>query len=99
MGQRVSNERLEYLRNKKLTDVLDFLGLYWKLDREYKPVKTKTSFRIFVQKGYETKELLITGIRWYDVRERKGGGGAIDLVMHLYSDSFLQSIKRLENLK
>lgn len=40
-------------------------------------------------------ELVVTGQRWFDVRDGKGGGGAIDLVMHLKSCSFKTALEML----
>jgi hypothetical protein len=40
-------------------------------------------------------ELLATGVRWYDPRAKKGGGGAIDLAMHLLGLQFVDAVKRL----
>ena len=41
-------------------------------------------------------ELLVTGPKWYDTRAEKGGGGAIDLAMHLLRLDFVSAVKRLQ---
>jgi len=41
-------------------------------------------------------ELLATGSKWYDTRVEKGGGGAIDLAMHLLGLDFVSAVKKLE---
>ncbi|MBZ3343388.1 hypothetical protein IPR00_22095, partial [Xanthomonas perforans] len=41
-------------------------------------------------------ELLATGPKWYDTRAEKGGGGAIDLAMHLLRLDFVSAVKRFE---
>jgi hypothetical protein len=41
-------------------------------------------------------ELVVTRQRWYDTRARKGGYGAIDLVMHLWACTFNQALERLK---
>ncbi len=40
-------------------------------------------------------EILTTGPKWYDTRARAGGGGAIDLAMHVLGLSFVDAVKRL----
>ena len=40
-------------------------------------------------------EILTTGPKWYDTRARKGGGGAIDLAMHVLGLSFVDAVRRL----
>ena len=40
-------------------------------------------------------ELLLTGPKFYDTRQKRGGGGAIDLVMHLYQIDFKKAVDRL----
>lgn len=62
---------------------LDVLGLYWKRDPDFVPIKDKSTVRLNVSVGTGVVELLATGPKWYDTRAEKGGGGAIDLTMHL----------------
>ena len=40
-------------------------------------------------------EILTTGLKWYDTRAKKGGGGAIDLAMHVLGLSFVDAVKLL----
>ncbi len=40
-------------------------------------------------------ELIFTGSKWYDVRRNKGGGGAIDLYMHLFGSTFQDAVAEL----
>ena len=42
-------------------------------------------------------EILTTGAKWYDTRVRLGGGGAIDLAMHVLGLSFVDAVKHLIN--
>jgi hypothetical protein len=44
-------------------------------------------------RGYE---IVTTGSKWYDTRARSGGGGAIDLTMHVLGLSFVDAVKRLQ---
>ena len=36
--------------------------------------------------------------KWYDTRARKGGGGAIDLAMHVLGLTFVDAVKSLNKL-
>jgi hypothetical protein len=40
-------------------------------------------------------ELLVTGLKWFDARAGKGGGGAVDLCMHLLGLDFVAAVKLL----
>ena len=40
-------------------------------------------------------EVLVTGLKWYDVRTGQGGGGGIDLVMYLLGIDFVAAVKFL----
>ncbi len=40
-------------------------------------------------------ELLLNGTKFYDTRLKRGGGGGIDLVMHLFQTNFRQAVERL----
>ncbi|SCX16102.1 hypothetical protein SAMN05216379_11048 [Nitrosomonas eutropha] len=76
---------------------LNVLGLYWKRDSDFLPVKDKTTIRLNVSLGGSVVELLATGARWYDTKTNKGGGGAIDLAMHLLRLDFVTAVKRFQS--
>ena len=76
-------------------ETLDALGLYWKRDPDFVPVKDKATVRLNVSIGGGGVELLATGPKWYDTRTEKGGGGAIDLTLHLFQVDFVIAVKRL----
>lgn len=91
-----SDEFLQKLREMPLTKALDVLGVYWKQDRDYKPLRDKSSIRVNVTvKDVRSVELLFTGIRWYDTRSKNGGGGAIDLAMYLFEVDFKEAVAML----
>jgi hypothetical protein len=75
---------------------LDLLGLYWKRDLDFRPLKDMTTIRLNVSIGGSVVELLVNGLKWYDTRAGKGGGGAIDLAMHLFRLDFASAVKRLQ---
>ena len=88
------------VRNLKLVDVLNALCTYCSQDRTYEPKKNPDS-KVFIVEvnGKRFNNLLITGDRWFDLETKKGGGGAIDLVMYLRQISFLQAVKLLSLLE
>jgi len=93
-------EKSDDLREISILDAMELLGLYAKLDRQYKPRNDSQAqrFHVSLESG-EVVELLVTGQKWYDIRAMQGGGGAIDLVMHLYGESFPQAVQRLHGLQ
>ena len=72
------------------------LAIHYKADALYVPVKDSHSRRWHVLTACGEFEILTTGpAKWYDTRAKKGGGGAIDLTMHLLQVSFVQAVKLL----
>lgn len=92
-----SPELLESLRSMVVTKALDALGLHWKLDPDFQPVKDAATIRLHVAVGGQVFELLVTGAKFFDTRADKGGGGAIDLAMHLLRLDFVAAVKRLSS--
>jgi hypothetical protein len=77
------------------SDALALLATHVKLDPTYTPVKTDLTCRWHASTERGDFEILTTGIKWYDTRAARGGGGAIDLTMHLLGVSFVDAVKRL----
>ncbi|CEE18610.1 MULTISPECIES: hypothetical protein [Xanthomonas] len=92
-------ELLARLRDMPVPEALDLLGVYWKRDPDFWPLKDKTTIRVNVSIGGGGVELLATGPKWFNTRAEKGGGGAIDLAMHLFRLDFVSAVKRLEGLQ
>ena len=82
------------MREKSVTDALDSMGLYWKRDLDFVPVKDKNTVWFNVALGGRVVELLATCPQWYDTRAKKGGDGAVDLAMHLLQLDFVMAVKR-----
>ncbi len=59
-----------------------------KLDPTFVPIKDKATSRWHANAKGREFELLLTGPKFFDTRAEKGGGGAIDLVMHLFGLDF-----------
>lgn len=100
MGNRRSFDEsmLEQVRRMPSAQVLSRLAIYIKPDRTYVPRKTIESRRWHLLTERGDFEILTTGSRWFDTRERCGGGSAIDLAMHLLGVSFVEAVKRLSDV-
>ena len=92
------DETLAWVREMPLSQVLDKLRddgqLFWRRDPDFVPEKDKRTVRLFLSSpsGFAW-EVLVTGLKWFDVRAGKGGGGGIDLVMHLLGIDFVKGVK------
>lgn len=78
-----------------IEEALSRLGLYWKVDRDFRPIKDSATKRLYISIGNQVVELLVTNLKWYDVTAKRGGGGAIDLAMHLRATDFITAMKSL----
>ncbi|EIW3598953.1 hypothetical protein MC126_004528 [Salmonella enterica] len=95
-SRRFDEARIAYLREVPVLATLDALGIYWKRDASFEPLKDKATVRVHVSLGGAVVELLATGAKWYDTRTERGGGGAIDLAMYLLRLDFVTAVKRLQ---
>lgn len=87
--------RADALRAIGLLDALHALGAYAKEDASYEPTKNRDARRYHVSAAGRDYELIVWQQKWYDTREKKGGGGSIDLTMHLYGETFSRAVVRL----
>lgn len=92
----VDNSDLERWRWLDAMGVLRALSVHVQIDRDYRPRQSSSTVRVHASTSGSDYELLLTGAKWYDSRAQKGGGGAIDLVMHLFNVGFRQACRRLE---
>ena len=93
----VDNLALSRWRNLDSADALVAIADFAKQDREYKPTKSPSSTRWHVSVGGRDFEILCTGVKYLDTRSNKGGGGAVDLVMHLCEVDFKGAAKLLRS--
>lgn len=84
----VDNPTLERWRQLDALVVLQEFADYIKQDLDFIPRESLESTRWFATIGGNDFELLCTGPRFWDVRGKTGGGGAIDLVMLVCSTDF-----------
>lgn len=91
----VDHSSLVRWRSLEAACVLQTLADYAKRDATFRPVKDpKTSRWHACVRGCEF-ELLLTGPRFWDTRAKQGGGGAVDLAMHLAGVNFKQAVELL----
>ena len=88
-------ETLNSLRSMPACDALSLVAIHIKADTTYLPLNADLSRRWHVRTSRGEFEILTTGAKWYDTRGRHGGGGAIDLAMHVLALSFVQAVKHL----
>lgn len=91
----VDKSELERLRRRPAVEVLLELADHAKVDRTFTPASSHATSRWHARVGSAEFELLLNGVKFWDTRAAKGGGGAIDLAMHLYGATFKRAIEIL----
>jgi hypothetical protein len=91
----VDNSTLERWRSLDASTVLLALADHAKVDATYVPATSSKSTRWHVNCAGHDFELLLTGAKFWDTRSHVGGGGAIDLAIHLNGCSFKEATKLL----
>lgn len=94
-----SDDELKRLRCIPCVQLFPLLCDHAKTDRDYIPLKNVHSERWNVNAGGHDFEILVTGPKFFDTRAGKGGGGAIDLTMHLHNLPFKRALRKLQELK
>jgi hypothetical protein len=84
----------ELLRLRQIPAALALAALatYAKRDSTFVPTKSLTTERWNATVGCYQFELLLNGPKFYDTRTKVGGGGAIDLAIHLHRLSFIDAV-------
>jgi|ERR1019366_8020909 hypothetical protein len=70
-----------------------------KEDGTFRPTKNPATSRWHVTVSGSEFELLLTGTKFWDTRARTGGGGAVDLAMHLGGMDFKRATLWLQDLR
>ena len=91
----MDNLTLAKWREASLVDLLPQVATHAKKDVSFAPLGDQSTERWHVQANGEF-ELVMTGTKFWDTRARKGGGGAIDLVMHLWGCDYRGALRRLK---
>ena len=95
MRKSFSRPTLARIRGMPIEVALELLAIYHKADPTYRPVKDSQSCRWHARTACGEFEILTTGAKWWDPRAKKGGGGAIDLAMHILDLTFVDAVKHL----
>lgn len=85
---RVDSGELGRWRSLDAAVVLTAISDHAKRDPTFEPIKDRTTTRWYANVAGRDFELLLTGPKFFDTRAEVGGGGAIDLVMHLLRADF-----------
>lgn len=99
MGRRaVDNSTLERWRALDALLVLEKLGCYAKVDNTFEPLKSQDTQRYHFNAEGRDYELLLRGPKFFDTRLQRGGGGTVDLVMHVRHVDFKGATDLLRTL-
>lgn len=97
MGRRaVDNSTLARWRELDAVVVLRAVSEYLKQDTEFQPRQSHGSTRWHANVSGRDYEILCTGPRFLNTRTNQGGGGAVDMVMHLMQLDFRSSVAVLK---
>lgn len=91
----VEHSSLTRWRSLEAVSVLRVLVDYSKRDATFRPIKNPKTSRWHASLGGVEFELLLTGQRFWDTRGKRGGGGAVDLAMHLAGVDFKGAVNLL----
>jgi hypothetical protein len=94
---RISQRELRSFQEMSAEAVILRLADYAKRDPHFSPIKNKHTSRWYVTARGREFELLLNGPKFYDMRQKSGGGGAIDLAMHLLCLDFKAAIETLRS--
>ncbi|MBC7732194.1 MAG: hypothetical protein H7306_09875 [Bacteriovorax sp.] len=97
--QVVDNVELSRWRALPSSVVLRELAEHAKQDVSYKPTGNQRTTRWHVSAGGTDFEILCEANKFYDTRAAAGGGGAVDLAIHLFGLKFKAAVKVLREKK
>ncbi|WP_291517411.1 hypothetical protein [Acidovorax sp.] len=95
---KISDGEMERYRAMDCALALPMLTEHCKQDRDFTALKNVHTHRWHVSAAGNDYEILTTGPKWFDARASVGGGGAIDLAMHLHRLNFKQAIAKLREV-
>lgn len=96
MARPYPSAELERLRRIFAADALLLLATHAKRDTSFAPIKAKNTERWHANVNGREFEFLVNGPRFYDVRAKRGGGGAIDIAIYLFRLNFKQAVALLQ---
>jgi hypothetical protein len=93
----VDNCTLARWRSLDAAQVLGALADYAKKDLTFTARADPHTTRWHAHVAGRDVEILCTGPKFWDMRAERGGGGAVDLVMHLFSLDFKGAVQLLRD--
>lgn len=93
----VDNSELVRWRELDSSHVLRLLADHIKQDMSFHPRSSHLATRWHAHIAEHDWEFLCTGPKFWDMRMDRGGGGAIDLVMHIYGSKFKGAVMLLKD--
>ena len=93
------DDSLDRWRRLDLALALVALADFAKQDPDFTPLKDSRTTRWHASVRGQDFELLCTGPKFHDTRAGLGGGGAVDLAMHLLQPRFKQAAALLRRKK
>lgn len=95
MAASVDNSSLQRWQAMDAAETLQALAEWAKQDRSFRERTAKGTTRWHVCVQGKEYEVLCSGSKFFDLRQQTGGGGAVDLAMHLLGLTFKQAIRAL----
>ncbi len=94
----VDNSELERWRALPALHVLKMMADHIKEDPDFIPLKQRNASRWHASIGGYDYEFLVSGSKFYDTQQKRGGGGAIDLAMYVFGIDFKAAVQLLRGL-
>ena len=91
----MDNSELDRLRKLADLDVLRLMAKKVKPDRHFVPVSAPSTSRVHVSAAGVELGVACRRCSFFDTRAHRDGGGAVDLVMHLWRVLSKQAVKML----
>jgi hypothetical protein len=85
-------------RELPASKLLVLVANHVKRDTTFVPINGKFTERWHANVAGREFELITDGPKFFDTRAKKGGGGGVDLVMHLFGHEFRAASKFLRGL-
>lgn len=93
----IDNSEIRRWQKIEAVQALAALADHAKEDVSYTPRLSSKSSRWHATAHGVDFELICTSEKFWDLRAERGGGGAIDLAMHLFGGTFKQAVKTLKD--
>lgn len=89
---RATSIELERWRSLDAASVLSCVANYVKEDLMFKPKVRIGESKVHAVVGEREFDFVVLGPKWFDLNQKRGGGGAVDLIAHVFGHSFKQAV-------